>query len=541
MLEFGRETCCNLDRSGALEWLVTNGLGGYASGTVAGLLSRRYHGLLIAALRPPTDRSLLAGKLDETADYDGSLYPLHANRYADGQVKPHGFRHLERFHLEGAIPVWTFALADALLEKRVWMEQGRNTTYVLYTLVRGFSPVALHVDALVHRRDHHHLAPHMHPELQVALGPGGIHVSSPSGPDVRILCDRARAAAMNEWAPEFFLSVENRRGYEALDSELRAAHFDLSLEVGESAAFVLTTEPDPDANGQAAFTRRVAYERSLVPASTLFATSSEIGQLAIAADQFIVSRLLPGGGQGASIIAGYPWFTDWGRDTMICLPGLCLTTGREAVAARILATFAGHVDQGMLPNRFVDEGGTREHNTIDATMWYFEAIRAYHARTGDDDLLAGVFPILEDIVDWHLRGTRYSIHVDPADGLLYGGQEGLQLTWMDAKVGESVPTPRIGKPVEISALWYNALMSMAGFADRLGKPAGRFGNWPAGRGQGLPGSGTRTPVTCTTCWTGRLGMSRTSVRTSSSPSPCTTARSNPIGRSRWWTFVRATC
>ncbi len=193
-------------------------------------------------------------------------------------------------------------------------------------------------------------------------------------------------------------------------------------------------------------------------------------RLVLAADQFIVRRSLPDDPDGRSVIAGYPWFGDWGRDTMISLPGLTLVTGRHDVAARVLRTFARFVDRGMLPNRFPDEGETPEYNTVDATLWYFEAIRAYHAATDDDGLLGDLFPVLQEIVEWHRRGTRYHIQVDPDDGLLYAGEPGVQLTWMDAKVGDWVVTPRIGKPVEINALWYNALRSMADFARRLGEP-----------------------------------------------------------------------
>jgi predicted glycogen debranching enzyme len=192
------------------------------------------------------------------------------------------------------------------------------------------------------------------------------------------------------------------------------------------------------------------------------------------ADQFIVRRSFPNEPNGHTVIAGYPWFSDWGRDTMISLPGLTLVTGRHDVAARILRTFAHFVDQGMLPNRFPEMGETPEYNTVDAALWYFETLRAYHAATGDDALLRDLFPVLQEIIEWHQRGTRYNIHVDPADGLLYAGELGMQLTWMDAKVGGWVVTPRIGKPVEINALWYNTLCSMADLARRLNEPADHY-------------------------------------------------------------------
>jgi predicted glycogen debranching enzyme len=198
-----------------------------------------------------------------------------------------------------------------------------------------------------------------------------------------------------------------------------------------------------------------------------------------------VHRRLPADAEGKSVIAGYPWFSDWGRDTMISLPGLTLVTNRRDVAARILVTFAHHVREGMVPNRFPDEGQAPEYNTVDATLWYLEAIRAYHAMTGDDDLVRRLFPTLEEIIDWHRRGTRYQIHADPADGLLYAGQDGVQLTWMDAKVDDWVVTPRVGKPVEINALWYNALGTMAEFARHLERPAHLYSDLAAHAAEGF--------------------------------------------------------
>ncbi|MDT8283282.1 MAG: amylo-alpha-1,6-glucosidase, partial [Gammaproteobacteria bacterium] len=196
--------------------------------------------------------------------------------------------------------------------------------------------------------------------------------------------------------------------------------------------------------------------------------SDWIRQLALAADQFIVERYQDGQPVGKTIIAGYPWFSDWGRDTMIALPGLTLSTKRFDVAASILRTFARHVSEGMLPNRFPDSAQTPEYNTVDATLWYFHAIDQYTQHSGDRRLAAELYPILSEIIVWQQRGTRYGIKVDPQDGLLAAGEEGMQLTWMDARVGDRVVTPRIGKAVEINALWYNALHVMAGLAQQLG-------------------------------------------------------------------------
>jgi len=232
-------------------------------------------------------------------------------------------------------------------------------------------------------------------------------------------------------------------------------------------------------DGTAAWQRRQAHEDDLLSRwREAWPEAADappwIRHLVLAADQFVVRRPLPDDPKGMSVIAGYHWFGDWGRDTMIALPGLTISTGRPEVARRILGTFARFVDQGMLPNRFPDAGEAPEYNTVDATLWYFEAIRAYHAATGDDGLLKDLFPVLEEIVRWHQKGTRYGIAEDPTDGLLRAGEPGVQLTWMDAKVGDWVVTPRIGKPIEVNALWHNALRAMGRFAQRLGRPAGRW-------------------------------------------------------------------
>jgi len=489
MFDFGREVCGDVHAASRREWLVTNGIGGYASGTVASLLTRRYHGLLVAALHPPVGRTLLVTKLDETVTYDGHSYPLFANHWADGQVEPHGFHHLERFHLEGTTPVWTYACADALLEKRVWMEHGTNTTYVRYNLRRGNQPLTLAIKTLVNYRNHHSNTQAGGWQMRVEPAPNGLRATAFEGAvPFYLLSDRAEATPQHTWYRDYSLSQESYRGLDALDDNLYAGHFRAVLQPGETLTIVASTDAAPNLDGQSAYAERRAYEEQLLAqsdalgGSTTFSMSKEghaeaptwVRHLILAADQFIVRRVLPDDSDGRSVIAGYPWFGDWGRDTMISLPGLALVTGRPDVATRILRTFAYFVDQGMLPNRFPDKGETPEYNTVDATLWYFEAIRATHAATGDDALLRDLFPVLQDIVEWHVRGTRYDIHVDPADGLLYAGKPGVQLTWMDAKVGDWVVTPRIGKPVEVNALWYNALCSLAAFARRLGKPANRY-------------------------------------------------------------------
>jgi predicted glycogen debranching enzyme len=472
MIDFGRDLCSDLRFSGEREWFVANGIGGYACGTIAGPLTRRYHGLLVAALQPPVGRTLLLTKLDEVATYSGLDYSLFADCWSDGQVEPRGYRHLERFHLEGTTPVWTYACADALLEKRVWMQRGANTTYVRYDLRRGSGPLVLSIKAITNYRDHHGNTRASDLPMRVEGVAHGLGVKAhENATPFYVLSDYAEPTLRHEWYTSYYLSVEAYRELEAVDGNCFVGGFLAELRPGKSVTLVASTEVDVHVDGVAAYAQRRAYEQGLLERSRPYLSSvpPAVERLVLAADQFIVRRTLPGELDGRSVVAGYPWFGDWGRDTMISLPGLTLATGRQDIAARILVTFAHFVSAGMLPNRFPDAGEPPEYNTVDATLWYIEAVRAYHEMTGDDDVLRELFPTLEEIVDWHQQGTRYRIHVDPTDGLIYAGEVGVQLTWMDAKVGDWVVTPRTGKPVEINALWYNALCTMASFARWLGR------------------------------------------------------------------------
>lgn len=476
-INFGREICGQLDLAESREWLVTNGIGGYAAGTVAGLLTRCYHGLLVSALNPPLGRTLVIAKLDDTVSYGDRYYPLHTNRWADGAVGPHGYRHIERFTLDGSVPVWRYACADALLEKRIWMQSGANITYVYYQLLRATQPFSLSMRALVNYRDYHSRTRGQGWQMTATPVERGINVSAyPEAEPILIMSDRAEFTVTHDWYYGFDLAAERERGLGDRDDHLHIATLQAPLEVGETLTVVLSTEQNLSLNAETALKNRRISDQKLLGLwkSTRVLESRDnpefANRMVLAADQFIVNRSSPEDPNGKTIIAGYPWFSDWGRDTMISLPGLTLTTGRPEIARSILRTFARHVDQGMIPNRFPDAGEIPEYNTVDATLWYFEALRAYYDSTEDDDLIQELFPVLADIIDWHCRGTRYNIHLDPADGLLYAGEWGVQLTWMDAKIGDWVVTPRIGKPVEINALWYNALRTIAKLSRRIGKP-----------------------------------------------------------------------
>jgi predicted glycogen debranching enzyme len=475
-VQFGREICGDLAAAESREWLVTNGIGSYASGTVAGSQTRRYHGLLIAALQPPLGRTQLVSAIDEIVHYAGADFSLAVHRWASGAVDPKGFLLLEDFHLEGSAPVWTYALSDALLEKRVWMQQGENTTYIQYTLLRGSSPLEMELKALVNYRDFHSLTHAGNWRMNIAPVERGVKVLAWEGAAPFYLKSSASTCEpRHEWYLGFHLSEETKRGLEDREDRLFAALFRAKLEVGSTVTLVATTESAATLDGETARAERANHDVKLfhqwqTKNETLVEEApSWIWQLILAADQFIVERSLPEEPDGRSIIAGYHWFGDWGRDTMIALPGLTLATGRAGVARQILIAFSRYVDKGMLPNNFPDAGGKREYNTVDAALWYFESVRQYFEATQDVASLEKLFPVLAGMVDAHVTGTRYNIHVDPADGLLYAGGPGIQLTWMDAKIGDWVVTPRTGKPVEINALWINALETMAEFARLLAK------------------------------------------------------------------------
>jgi predicted glycogen debranching enzyme len=480
-IEFGREVCGLLEVAEAREWLVTNGIGGYASGTVSGNLTRRYHGLLIASLSPPAGRAQLVAKLEELAVYDGVDYALSTNRWASGAVEPQGYRNIESFHLENTVPVWRFALGDALLEKRVWMCHGENATYIQYSLVRARLSLRLELKALVNYRDFHSNTHAGNWQMRIESVGQGIQITAFDGAiPFYLLSADAKLAPRHEWHRDCFLPMERDRGLDDREDHLLAAASSVELAPGKCVTFVFTTDPQAELDGDRSLLEYFKQGRELLAswaqhdAQAALLAPDSIRQLVLAADQFIVKRSLPEEPEGRSVIAGYHWFGDWGRDTVIALPGLTLTTGRFEVAKRILLAFSRYVDGGMLPNNFPDAGGPPEYNTVDAALWFFQAVRQYFEATRDRETLSKLYPVLASIISAYRKGTRYHIHVDQADGLLYAGEKGVQLTWMDAKVGDWVVTPRTGKPVEINALWYNALTTMATLAPVMGESAEPF-------------------------------------------------------------------
>jgi len=478
-IQFGREITGQLPIAEQREWLVTNGIGGYACGTIAGTLTRHYHGTLIAALTPPLQRTLVLTKLEETVYHHQHRYALYTNRWADGVVSPLGYQCLEQFTLEGRVPTWTFACGDARLEKRLWMPWGRNETFVLYRLRRSREPIVLAVECLVNWRGHH--GGGSRPEWDSRLIAQGMKLQAVgSHTPLYLLSDRGRMNDCYSWHLGFSLRREQERGTGNCEDHLHVATIETTLHPGETLTLLASLhEPVTLLDGWKSLVESRQRDRELLqiwrshPATPPVSTEPSLAdplwiqQLVLAADSFIVQRTQPDGSSGHSIIAGYPWFSDWGRDAAIALPGLTLATGRYEIARSVLRSLSHFFQRGLLPNVFPETNSPAIYNTIDATLWYVEAIRAYLAATDDLDLLRELFPHLVTAINFYRDGTDFEIGMDREDGLIRGGTIDTQLTWMDVKVNNWAVTPRSGKAVEINALWYNALRSMQQFSTQL--------------------------------------------------------------------------
>ncbi len=561
-IRYGQEIAGNIAFSRNIEWLLTNGIGGYAAGTVAGLRTRRYHGLLIGATNPPVGRDLLVPAIDDsivrqsrrgkvsdgpandsTAN-DSTALRLSSIEWSDGSVDPCIASYIDCFELRDGIPFWSYRIDGIRIEKSIRMEQGVNATLIRYRVDSDNSEISrqgeqkpaagpgeekehtgapspapdeetgsltLRIKVFAANRNHHGTSrgyPGLAPELDgaalVALDAEGQAVSraqlrydSDSAHDAPEACgDLSARGALRARAGDAIyegvrLSIEGYRGLDDTENlwvlgEIEAplprnGSVTLRIEVpGEQVRGAGVEEQRPPSVSTT--TPRVDDRSSSGTGNSVDGNAGAadkpdwIVELERAAGDFIVDRRIETGETGKTIIAGYPWFGDWGRDTMISLPGITLTTGREDDARWIIRTFAKYVNRGMLPNLFPDGTSSPAYNSVDAPLWYFEAIRAYFEKTGDMELLSEVYPVLESIITWFRRGTRFGIGQDPEDGLLKAGEEGVQLTWMDAKVGDWVVTPRVGKPVEINALWHHAFLVMGAFADILEKHDAAPGN-----------------------------------------------------------------
>ncbi len=431
----------------SLEWLETNGLGGWASSTILGANSRRYHGLLVAATKPPVGRVVMVSKLDETIISGDQRFELSVNQFP-GVYYPQGFQYLEKFEKE-YFPTWNYRVGDCLIKKSITAIYFQNTVVVTYELLSK-NAVDMELRPFLAARDYHHINRKDNSIRMDGRFENGIFEIQPrpSLPVVYFQVLGSQFTAQPDWFYNFEYAIEKERGLEFQEDLFTPGIFSVKLEFGKPLSVIISTDNLSRQDGSQLVKNELVRRKKLVNPKS----SEAFQQLTLAADQFIVKR----GGDLRTVIAGYPWFTDWGRDTMIALPGLTLATGRFDDAKKILLSFSEHVSRGMLPNRFPEGDETPDYNTVDATLWYFVAIYKYWQRSADFELVKRLLPILEDIIVWHERGTRYGIKVD-ADGLLYAGEKGIQLTWMDAKIGDWVVTPREGKCVEINALWYNAL------------------------------------------------------------------------------------
>jgi predicted glycogen debranching enzyme len=467
----GRDITNDWESASRREWLVTNGIGGFAAGTVAGANTRRYHGVLVASFKPPVDRTVLVSKVNLAVQYLGERHELAADQFEGGALAPSGFTHIESFRIEDGLPVWRFAIADAILEQRLFMAPRQNTTYVGLRVIRASAPLQIELKPFCTYRDYHSHSRGARPfALDAGTSECCIRAFDGARP-VRLSISTGSFEAAPDWYWNFFHRVERDRGLDTGEDLYTPGRFTSKLESSQEVYFIASADAAAAADGIAVLSQLKSASRSLLDALP-GNSPAWVRQLTLASDQFLVQRG-DADTPGSSVIAGYPWFADWGRDTMIALPGLTSSLGRHDIAAEVLRTFARFVDRGMLPNRFPDGGEAPDYNTVDATLWFFQAIKEAGLASGDPSLSRNLYPSLIDIVRQHVAGTRYGIGLDPKDSLLRAGEPGVQLTWMDAKVGDWVVTPRTGKPVEINALWLNALAITRDLAQQCRDPAGR--------------------------------------------------------------------
>jgi predicted glycogen debranching enzyme len=460
------------------EWLVTNGLGGYAAGTLAGVLTRRYHGMLIAALPAPHGRLVMVSQLGERVRLRGGrVHLLSGEERKGGSEYVEGTSRLVDFRLDVGLPVWTYDIDGHIIEKRLLLPRFQNTAMVTYRLVSGDDVVRLGVRPLLNARPHE--APVDHPlfeEPTIIARHQQIEVRfSADVPPLRLRLGRAPGAFTYDpqTVQHLYYRKEESRGYEAVGDAWTPGYFRVDLQAGESVTFVASTESADTMNAltpEAADASEHERRRRLLERAATLTDDTHAAALVLAADQFIIvpagrvedsARARASGDEARTVIAGYHWFTDWGRDTMISLEGLTLTTGRVDEARNILRTFGFYLRDGLIPNLFPEGNSEGQYNTADATLWFFHALHRYQQVTNDWLTVQALLPRLDDSIRHHLEGTRFNIGVDSDDGLLRQGADKLALTWMDAKMGDWVVTPRRGKAVEINALWYNALRVLA--------------------------------------------------------------------------------
>lgn len=469
MIKFDARVCTSLEESTNREWLETNGLGGFASSTVACLGTRRYHALLVAALGSPARRAVLLSKVEETLVVGGERFALSANRYAPDVIHPRGFECLQTF-ARAPFPRWKYLAGGFEIEKKLFMVDGENTTVVRYSVTdtraaqqSNASDVFLEIRLLISFRDYHHLR-HRHDRISfdiVAPATQSFSIKSTQSelPTLHVAHNADEVEMTGVWYENFLYAEERARGYDFVEDLFNPCVLRFRLQSGDCCDLIASLDERQIAEAAQLEASETARRAEIIEPFT--ECDEVVREMVGSAAQFIVKR-----DDSQSIIAGYHWFTDWGRDAMISFTGLTLATRRFHIAEQILRLFAAHLRRGLIPNCFPDNATEPAYNTVDATLWFAHAVGEYTRRApaSETQTREFLFTKLKEIVEWHERGTDYGIRMDERDGLLRAGQAGEQLTWMDAKTGERVVTPREGKPVEVQALWYNALRTTARLA-----------------------------------------------------------------------------
>ena len=448
----------NLDKAISLEWITTNGLGTYASSTISGANTRRYHGLMVAAVTPPTQRTMLLSRIDEIIKINDESVKLSTNQWSDISISPEGYKYIEDFTLD-PFPVWTYKYGDVVLTKSLIFAYRSNLLLIDYQLGYDSPAIELQLAFLVNHRDFHSETKgnadwifHQRP-----IDDGVIVQAYPGAHPLWLKWEKGDYKRTDVWYYNYHYYIEKMRGLPPIEDLYNPGVLNVYLTPGDRITIAVSTDT---INAIPDFSLIKEKEVRRINNLTInsFLPKEIPSELIYASDQFIVDRHSTG---GKSVIGGYHWFGDWGRDTMISLPGLMLVTKRYEDARNTLKTFGSSIDQGMIPNRFSDYSQEAEYNSVDATLWFFYAVEKYLDYTKDTYFVKEqIYPQLQLMMEWFTQGTRFNIKLDPKDSLLSAGEPSIQLTWMDAKIGDWVITPRHGKPIEVNALWYNALKTM---------------------------------------------------------------------------------
>ncbi len=462
---------CNVPNDDAYllyhEWLFTNGLGGYSCGTLSGTPTRKYHSYLTSALKNPFGRTVMLNYIADSIIIAEQEFPISQLSFKN---KPLDTLALKcEFRLEENMPIWRYQFENTILEKRIWMAHSQNTTYIEYELIESTEIVSLKMRPfLQYRTTENDVYTELENNYEIHTDMQGIEILKLPFPGLKLINTHSVFTIDLQIVENIYYEIEEKRGYESVGSLTSPGFFLAPLNIRENMTFIASTEDWTTAKAMSAKEAKTAEKqriKSILKEAEPLSFSKTAARLIIAADQFIITpksreldivKLTAMGENVCSVIAGYPWFTDWGRDTMISLEGLTLTTGRPHIAKSILRTFALYIHKGLIPNMFPDGENLGLYHTADATLWFFHAVDRYITLTGDRDFLDFMLPKFKVIIESHIKGTLFGIKAD-VDGLLIQGEDHYQLTWMDAKVDDWVVTPRRGKAVEINALWYNAL------------------------------------------------------------------------------------